>query len=148
MDARSYLEEELARRYRESAPATLSLLQERCEAVASELVAAETALSAAEDVAALRRCAMTHVAAVSSRVAALLDGAGDCDPEQHGQTTDEERASSRSSAVGASILSAPPCPEPLLWVLTAASCRLAVARGQRPGAAGQRGPQAVRRRGL
>uniref|UniRef100_A0A061RLP0 Dynamin-related gtpase n=1 Tax=Tetraselmis sp. GSL018 TaxID=582737 RepID=A0A061RLP0_9CHLO len=28
---RSYLEEELARRYRESAPATLSLLQERCE---------------------------------------------------------------------------------------------------------------------
>lgn len=99
-DLCSYLEDELAKRYRESAPATLSLLQERCEAVAGELVAAEEALAAAEDVAALRRAAMTHVAAVSSRVSALLEGNGTGNPEHYGQTTDEERANSRVPLVG------------------------------------------------
>lgn len=50
-----WLEEELARRYRDAAPATLALLQERCEGAAAELVAAESRLQAAEDVASLRR---------------------------------------------------------------------------------------------
>jgi hypothetical protein len=50
-----FLEEELARRYRDAAPATLALLQERCEAVTSELVTAEAQLSASNDVAALRK---------------------------------------------------------------------------------------------
>jgi hypothetical protein len=50
-----WLEEELARRYRDAAPATLALLQERCEGVATELVAAESRLQAAEDVTSLRR---------------------------------------------------------------------------------------------
>lgn len=50
-----WLEEELARRYRDAAPATLALLQERCEGAAAELVAAESRLQAAEDVTSLRR---------------------------------------------------------------------------------------------
>lgn len=50
-----FLEEELARRYRDAAPATLALLQERCEVVAAELAAAESQLHAASDVPALRR---------------------------------------------------------------------------------------------
>jgi hypothetical protein len=52
---RRFLEEELARRYREAAPATLALLQARCEAVAKELVALEGRIQACSDVAALRR---------------------------------------------------------------------------------------------
>eukprot|EP00873_Tetraselmis_striata_P043070 jgi/Tetstr1/463334/TSEL_008257.t1 len=88
---KTFLEEELAKRYRDSAPSTLMLLQERCEAVAEELIAAESALSAAEDVASLRRAAMHYVAHVMQRVNALLDGAGDCDPNMHGLTSNEER---------------------------------------------------------
>ncbi|KAK9808620.1 hypothetical protein WJX72_000661 [[Myrmecia] bisecta] len=87
-----YLEDELARRYRDAAPATLSLLQERCEAVAGELVAADAQLQAATDVASLRRAASQHVFAVSTHIAALLQGATDPDPAQHGLTTEEERA--------------------------------------------------------
>jgi hypothetical protein len=49
-----FLEEELARRYREAAPATLALLQERCEALAKELLAADGRLKERTDVAALR----------------------------------------------------------------------------------------------
>lgn len=50
-----FLEEELARRYREAAPATLALLQERCEAVAKELILLESRIQACSDVGALRR---------------------------------------------------------------------------------------------
>ena len=45
---------EWARRYREAAPATLALLQERCEALARELLAADTGLRERSDVVALR----------------------------------------------------------------------------------------------
>ena len=55
----SFLEEELARRYRDAAPATLALLQQRCEAVAAELMAAEAQLQAAGDVTSLRRAGNT-----------------------------------------------------------------------------------------
>ena len=47
MSACRYLEEELAQRYRDAAPATLTLLQRRCEDVAAELVAAEQQLASA-----------------------------------------------------------------------------------------------------
>lgn len=50
-----FLEEELARRYREAAPATLALLQEKCSAVAAELMAADSRLRNAEDVGAMRK---------------------------------------------------------------------------------------------
>jgi hypothetical protein len=52
---RRFLEEELARRYREAAPATLALLQEKCSAIAQELLAADSRLRNAEDVGAMRR---------------------------------------------------------------------------------------------
>lgn len=50
-----FLEEELARRYRDASPAMLALLQERCESAAAQLMTAEAQLNAAEDVASLRR---------------------------------------------------------------------------------------------
>lgn len=50
-----FLEEELARRYRDATPAMLALLQERCESAAAQLMTAEAQLNAAEDVASLRR---------------------------------------------------------------------------------------------
>ena len=49
-----YLEEELARRYRDAAPATLALLQDRCAALAAELALAESRVNAIQDVASLR----------------------------------------------------------------------------------------------
>lgn len=64
----SFLEDELARRYREAAPSTLSLLQERCDAASAELVAVEVKLRAAEDVGALRRAAMKFSDVVSKQV--------------------------------------------------------------------------------
>ena len=74
MSACRYLEEELAQRYRDAAPATLTLLQRRCEDVAAELVAAEQQLASASDVPSLRRtgtacgpriperCVLSHLA--------------------------------------------------------------------------------------
>jgi len=50
-----FLEDELARRYREAAPATLALLQERCEVMARELLEVDGRLQACLDVTALRR---------------------------------------------------------------------------------------------
>jgi hypothetical protein len=52
---RRFLEDELARRYRDAAPATLALLVERCEGMAKELSAVDGRLAACSDVAALRR---------------------------------------------------------------------------------------------
>jgi hypothetical protein len=49
------LEEELQRRYRDAAPSTITVLQQRCELVAAELAAAEQNLLNASDVPALRR---------------------------------------------------------------------------------------------
>ncbi len=50
-----FLEDELAMRYRDAAPATLTLLQKRCELVAADLVAADKKLAAASDVVSLKR---------------------------------------------------------------------------------------------
>lgn len=52
---RRFLEEELAQRYRDAAPATLGLLQERCESMARELIAADKKLGEAGDVVSLRK---------------------------------------------------------------------------------------------
>lgn len=92
---RRFLEEELARRYREAAPATLALLQERCQAVAGEFMQAEARLKSAEDVASLRRAAMKHAASMASQVEVILRGSTEPDPAQHGTTTEEERVLSR-----------------------------------------------------
>ncbi|KAF6257921.1 P-loop containing nucleoside triphosphate hydrolase protein [Scenedesmus sp. NREL 46B-D3] len=87
-----FLEDELARRYREAAPATLALLQERCEALAKELLAADGRLQACKDVAALRRAGMQHAAATASAVQEVLAGCADPDPAAHGMTSEEERS--------------------------------------------------------
>ena len=50
-----FLEEELARKYKEAAPATLAVLQLRCEEAAGDLAEATRQLEAAQDVAALRQ---------------------------------------------------------------------------------------------
>ena len=50
-----FLEEELARKYKEAAPATLAVLQLRCEQAAADLAEAARQLEAAQDVAALRQ---------------------------------------------------------------------------------------------
>ncbi|MEW5303991.1 MAG: hypothetical protein WDW38_003211 [Sanguina aurantia] len=90
-----FLEEELSRRYREAAPATLAVLQERCDAVSSELAAADVRLRATADVASLRRAAMLHAHNMGRQVDMLLGGSSEPDPAVHGMTTDEERAASR-----------------------------------------------------
>ena len=51
----SFLEEELARRYRDAAPSTLALLQGRCESVTQELLAIENQLKSVQDAASLRK---------------------------------------------------------------------------------------------
>lgn len=50
-----FLEDELARRYRDAAPATLALLQGRCESVTAELLAIDSQLKSVRDVSSLRR---------------------------------------------------------------------------------------------
>lgn len=57
---RRFLENELARRYRESAPSTLAILQLRCDQVTAELSASTKRLNSLTDAAALRRTAMEY----------------------------------------------------------------------------------------
>jgi hypothetical protein len=64
---RRFLEDELARRYRDAAPATLAMLQERCEALAKELLAVDGRLQACMDVAALRRAGACPAARAPAR---------------------------------------------------------------------------------
>lgn len=89
-----FLEDELARRYRDAAPGTLALLQERCEALAKELVAVDGRLQACMDVAALRKAGMQHAAATAKMLEEILAGCTNPDPSQHGMTTEEERTAS------------------------------------------------------
>ncbi|GAB4846436.1 Dynamin- protein 5A [Ancistrocladus abbreviatus] len=87
---REYLESELQKRYKEAAPATLALLEQRCDEVTYELVKMDSKIQATSDVTHLRRSAMLHAASVSNHVGALIDGAADPPPEQWGKTTEEE----------------------------------------------------------
>ncbi|KAF3794491.1 hypothetical protein EJ110_NYTH07312, partial [Nymphaea thermarum] len=91
---RDYLELELQRRYKETAPATLALLEQCCVEVAVELARADTKLQATSDVASPQRLAMLHVASNSRHVWALIDGAIDPTPEEWRKTTDEEQLES------------------------------------------------------
>ncbi|KAF3794494.1 hypothetical protein EJ110_NYTH07319 [Nymphaea thermarum] len=93
-DEEKYLEPEHQRRYKEAAPATLALLEQRCAEVAVELARADTKLQATSDVASLRRLAMLHVGSISRHVWALINGAFDPALEVWGKTTDEERLES------------------------------------------------------
>ncbi|XP_027171400.1 dynamin-related protein 5A-like [Coffea eugenioides] len=91
---RDFLESELQKRYKEAAPATLALLEQRCSEVTAELARMDSKIQATSDVAHLRRSAMLHAASICSHVGALIDGAADPDPELWGKTTEEERSES------------------------------------------------------
>ncbi|KAA8523913.1 hypothetical protein F0562_010336 [Nyssa sinensis] len=79
------------KRYKEAAPATLALLEQRCSEVTAELARMDSKILATSDVAHLRRSAMLHAASICSHVGALIDGAADPAPEQWGKTTEEEQ---------------------------------------------------------
>ncbi|KAJ4821197.1 Dynamin-like [Rhynchospora pubera] len=87
---RKFLENELQKRYKEAAPATLALLEQRCGEVSMELARIDSKLQATSDVAHLRRAAMLHSASICSHLVALIDGTADQSPEQWGKTTEEE----------------------------------------------------------
>ncbi|XP_030549718.1 dynamin-related protein 5A isoform X2 [Rhodamnia argentea] len=91
---REYLEFELQKRYKEAAPATLALLEQRCNEVTSDLARMDSKIQATSDVTHLRRSAMIYTASISNHVGALLDGAADPAPEQWGKTTIEEQSQS------------------------------------------------------
>ncbi|KAL2611519.1 hypothetical protein R1flu_023211 [Riccia fluitans] len=92
---RRFLEAELQRRYKQSAPATLALLEQRCEVVSLKLASIDSRLAISVDVASLRRATMMHAAALASQVVALLDGVAEPDPSEWGRSTHEERTESR-----------------------------------------------------
>ncbi|PSR95692.1 Dynamin-related protein like [Actinidia chinensis var. chinensis] len=91
---RDYLESELQKQYKGAAPATLALLEQRCNEVTAELARMESKIQATSDVAHLRRSAMLHAASICNHVGALIDGAADPAPEQWGKTTNEEQSES------------------------------------------------------
>ncbi|KAL6969396.1 hypothetical protein U1Q18_029109 [Sarracenia purpurea var. burkii] len=81
---RDYLESELQKRYKEAAPATIALLEQRCNEVTDELAKMDSKIQATYDVAHLRRSAMLHTTLICNDVGALIDGAVDPAPEQGG----------------------------------------------------------------
>ncbi|EPS69393.1 hypothetical protein M569_05370, partial [Genlisea aurea] len=91
---RDYLESELQKKYKEAVPATLALLEQRCNEVTAELNRLDCRIQSSTDVAHLRRSAMLHAASVCGHVEALLDGAAYPAPEQWGKTTEEEKTES------------------------------------------------------
>ncbi|XP_010272424.1 PREDICTED: dynamin-related protein 5A [Nelumbo nucifera] len=91
---KEYLESELQKRYKEAAPATLALLEERCSEVTAELARMDSKIQATSDVACLRKSAMLHAASICNHMGALIDGAADPAPEQWGKTTEEEQSES------------------------------------------------------
>ncbi|KAL4293554.1 hypothetical protein S245_063149 [Arachis hypogaea] len=91
---RDYLESELQKKYKEAAPATLALLEQRCTEVTADLARMNSKIQATSDVAHLRKFAMLYTASISNHVGALIDGAADPCPEQWGKTTTEEQSQS------------------------------------------------------
>uniref|UniRef100_A0A1J3DY57 Dynamin-related protein 5A n=3 Tax=Noccaea caerulescens TaxID=107243 RepID=A0A1J3DY57_NOCCA len=91
---RDFLESELQKRYKEAAPATLALLEQRCSEVTDDMLRMDTKIQATSDVAHLRKAAMLYTASISNHVGALIDGAANPAPEQWGKTTEEERGES------------------------------------------------------
>ncbi|CAG7888739.1 unnamed protein product [Brassica rapa] len=78
---RDFLESELQKRYKDAAPATLALLEQRCSEVTDDMLTMDMKIQATSDVAHLRK-------------GALIDGAANPAPEQWGKTTEEERGES------------------------------------------------------
>uniref|UniRef100_M4F941 GED domain-containing protein n=1 Tax=Brassica campestris TaxID=3711 RepID=M4F941_BRACM len=78
---RDFLESELQKRYKDAAPATLALLEQRCSEVTDDMLRMDMKIQATSDVAHLRK-------------GALIDGAANPAPEQWGKTTEEERGES------------------------------------------------------
>ncbi|XP_059443432.1 dynamin-related protein 5A isoform X2 [Corylus avellana] len=91
---RDYLESELQKRYKEAAPATLALLEQRCSEVMADVARMDSKIQATSDIAHLRRSAMLYAASISNHVGALIDGAADPAPEHWGKTTMEEQSKS------------------------------------------------------
>ncbi|KAL9680690.1 hypothetical protein QQ045_018576 [Rhodiola kirilowii] len=91
---REHLESELQKRYKEAAPATLALLEQRCSEVTIELTRIDGKIQATSDISQLRKSAMLYAASISNHVGALIDGAADPAPEQWGKTTEDERSES------------------------------------------------------
>ncbi|KAG7600204.1 hypothetical protein ISN44_As06g043280 [Arabidopsis suecica] len=98
---RDFLKSELQKRYKEAAPATLALLEERCSEVTDDMLRMEMKIPATSDVAHLRKAAMLYTASISNHVGALIDGAANQAPEQWGKTTEEERG---ESGIGSCLL--------------------------------------------
>lgn len=65
---RDFLESELQKRYKEAAPATLALLEQRCSEITAELSRMDSKIQATSDVAHLRRSAMLHAASICNDV--------------------------------------------------------------------------------
>lgn len=65
---REFLESELQKRYKEAAPATLALLEQRCGEVTSELATMDSKIQATSDVAQLRRTVMLYTASISNHL--------------------------------------------------------------------------------
>ncbi|KAI3901717.1 hypothetical protein MKW92_008254, partial [Papaver armeniacum] len=88
------VEAELQNRYRDSVPATLTLLEQRCDEVTAYLARAESKIRVTSDVAYHRKSAMMHAASILINIfvscyllkGALIDGAADPCPEQRGKT--------------------------------------------------------------
>ncbi|KAH0850271.1 hypothetical protein HID58_095688 [Brassica napus] len=89
-----FLESELQKRYKDAAPATLALLEQRCSEVTDDMLRMDMKIQATSDVAHLRKAAMLYMASISNHVGALIDGAANPAPEQWGKTTEEERGES------------------------------------------------------
>lgn len=68
---REYLEFELQKRYKEAAPATLALLEQRCNEVMSDLARMDLKIQATSDVTHLRRSAMIYAASISNHVVSI-----------------------------------------------------------------------------
>ncbi|KAH0925985.1 hypothetical protein HID58_018241, partial [Brassica napus] len=83
---RDFLESELQKRYKDAAPATLALLEQRCSEVTDDMLRMDMKMiQATSDVAHLRKAAMLYMASISNHVGALIDGAANPAPEQWGK---------------------------------------------------------------
>lgn len=65
---REYLESELQKKYKEAAPATLALLEQRCSEVTADLTRMESKIQSTSNVVYLRRSAMLHTASLCNHL--------------------------------------------------------------------------------
>lgn len=65
---KDYLESELQKRYKEAAPTTLALLQQRCSEVTTELNSMDSKIQATSDVAHLRRSSMLFASSICNHL--------------------------------------------------------------------------------